>query len=267
MQANATRPSARGPAVMKQVHLHPESRQMSHDHQQEDLQPWNRFTYNLKAGKWHKTIRPSAMGPAVMKQVHLLPEYRQMPQGHQQVDLQPWSRFTYILKGGKCHKSIGKRSCSHKTGSLTVWTQTNLTRPLEREPAAIKKFIYKLKAGKCHMAIRKMTCSHETSALTYWTQANVTRPSEREPAIMKQVHLQTESREMPQDDQQEDSQPWVHLLPECSHKTIRKRTQPWTGSLTCWQQANATKSSERGPAAMKQVHLLPKNRQMQQDHQ
>jgi hypothetical protein len=38
-QTNATRPSARGPAAMKQVHLLPESRQMPQDHQQEDQQP------------------------------------------------------------------------------------------------------------------------------------------------------------------------------------------------------------------------------------
>jgi hypothetical protein len=50
------RPSAREPGNMKQVYLPPESRKMSQDHQQENLQPRNRFTYFLSTGKCHKTI-------------------------------------------------------------------------------------------------------------------------------------------------------------------------------------------------------------------
>ena len=55
-QANATRPSARRLAAMEQVHLLPEARQTPQAHQQENQQPWNRFTYSLKADKCHKTI-------------------------------------------------------------------------------------------------------------------------------------------------------------------------------------------------------------------
>jgi len=112
---------------------------MSHNHQQEDLQPQNRFTYFLRAGKCHKTIskrtcncetgaltgweqanatRLSARGPATMKQVHLLAGRRQMPHDHQQEDLQPPNTFTYFLRAGKCHKTISKRICNHETGSL-----------------------------------------------------------------------------------------------------------------------------------------------------
>jgi hypothetical protein len=202
-----------------------------------DFQPWNRFTYILRAGKCHKTInkrtcnhetgsltsweqenatRPSARGPATMKQVHLLSKSRKMPQDHQQEDLQPWNRFTYSLRAGKCHKTISKRTCNHQTGSLTAWKQANATRPSARGPAA---------------------CSHETSSLTSWKQANVTRPSARGPATMKQVHLHAESRQMPQDHQQEDLQPWnrftcILRAGKC-HKTISKRTcSHETGSLT-----------------------------------
>ena len=56
-QANATRPSARGPASMKQVRLLPEIRQMPQDHQQENMQLWNMFTYPLRAGI-HTMISP-----------------------------------------------------------------------------------------------------------------------------------------------------------------------------------------------------------------
>jgi len=98
-EANGTRPSARGPATVKQVHLLPESRKMPQDYQQEDLQPWNRFTYMLRVGKCHKIIskktcsyetgsltswehengtRPSARGPAGMKKFHLHTKSKKM---------------------------------------------------------------------------------------------------------------------------------------------------------------------------------------------
>jgi len=133
---------------------------MPQDHQQEDLQPWNRFTYSLKAGKCHKTVskrtcsheigsftsweqenatRSSAREPTAMKQVHLHTKSRQMPQDHQQEDLQPWNRFTYILRAGKYHKTISKRTCNHETCSLTIWKQTNATRPSVRGPVATKQ--------------------------------------------------------------------------------------------------------------------------------
>jgi len=184
---------------------------MPQDHQQEDLQPWNRFTYSLRAGKCHKTIskrtcrhetgsltyweqanatRPSARASKTMKQVHLLPESRQMPQDHQQEDLPPWNRFTYILRSSKCHKMISKRTCSHEMGSLT-----------------------------------------------YWKQTNATRPSARGPAAMKQGNLLSDSREIPQDHQQEELEPWnrftYSLRAGKCHKTISKRTcSHETGSLT-----------------------------------
>jgi len=200
---------------MKQVHLLPESRKMQQDHQKKDLQPWNRFTYNLKGGKCHKTIskrtfshatssltgwkqvnatRPSERRPAAMKQVHLLPECRQMQQYHQQVDLQPWNRFSYMLKAGKCHKTIRKRSCSHATSSLTPWKQANVTRPLARGPAAIKQIYLQSESSKYHNTISKGTCSHEKGSLTGWKRAHATRPSERGPAAMNQVHLPSEHR-------------------------------------------------------------------------
>jgi len=283
-QANATRPWARGPATMKQVHLLAGSRQMPQDHQQEHPKPWNRFTYFLIASKCHKSIskrtsnhetgsltgweqanatRPSVRGPAAMKQVHLLAGSRQMPQDHQQEDLQLWNRFTYWLGAGKCHKTISKRTCSYETGSLTSWEQANATRPSARGPATMKqvhllagsrqmpqdhhqqedlqlwnRFTYILRADKCHKTINKWTCSHETGSLTYWEQANATRPSARASKTMKQVHLLAESRKMPQDHQQEPSKPWNRftywLRAGKCHKTISKNIQNHeTGSLTC----------------------------------
>jgi len=173
---------------------------MPQDHQQQDLQPWNRFTYFLRAGKCHKTIsnrtcnhetgsltfweqanatRPSATEPATMKQVHIHTESKQMPQNHQQQDLQPWNRFTYFLRAGKCHKTISKRTCSYETGSLTCWEQ-----------------------------------------------ANATRPSARWHAAMKQVHLLSEIRQIPQDHQQEDMQLWnmfTYSLRAGTHTMISQR--------------------------------------------
>jgi len=148
-QANATGPLARGPTVMKQVHLLSESRKMPQDHQQEDLQLCNMFTYSLWAAKCHKTIsrttsnhgtgsltywdqenarRPSARKPVAMEQVHLHTECTQIPQDHQPEDLQQWNRFTYWLKAGKCHQTINKRTCDNDTGPLTPWKQENVIR-------------------------------------------------------------------------------------------------------------------------------------------
>jgi len=338
-QENATRPSARGPAAIKQVHLLSESRKMSQDHQQEGLQPSNWFTYILRAGKCHKTIskrtcshqtgsltsweqanatKPSARRSAAIKLVHLHTESRKMPQDHQQEDLQPSNRFTYILRAGKCHKIISKRTCSHQTGALTVWEQENTTRPSARGPAAIKlvhllsesrkmpqdhqqedlqpsnRFTYILRADKCHKTISKTTCSHQTDSPTPWEQANATWPWARGPAAIKQVHLQAESRQMPHDHQEEDPQPsnrFTYLLSrqmpqdhqqedlqpsnrltyilragKC-HKTISRRTCGHkTGSLTYWEQANATDHQQEDLQPIKQVHLLPESRQMWQDH-
>ena len=111
-QANATRLSARGPVNMKQVRLLPESRQMPQDHQQDDLQAWNRFTYSLRGGKCHNAIGRG---------------------------FSAWNRFTYFLRADKCHKTISKRTCNHETGSLTYWEQENATRPSTRGPAAMKQ--------------------------------------------------------------------------------------------------------------------------------
>jgi len=203
-QENATRPSARGPAAITQVHILPERRKMPWDHQQENLETWNRFTYLLRAGKCHKTIskrtcnqetgsltswvqenatKPSARRPAAMKQVHLLPESRQMPQDYQQEDQLLWNRFTHCLRAGKCQKTISKRTCSYETSCT-----------------------YFLRVEKCHKTISKSTCSHKTCSLTIWKHTNETRPSARALAAMKQVHLLSESRELPQDYHQEDLQ-------------------------------------------------------------
>jgi len=272
--------SARGPAAIKQVHLLPESRQMPQYHQQEDLQPWNRFTYKLRASthiiisqrtcshetgsltSWEQAhIQWSARGPAAMRQVHLLPESRQMPQDHQKEDPQPWNMFAYSLRAGT-HTMISQRTCNHETCPLTSWEQANATGPSARGPATMKqvlllpesrhmyndqpedlqpwngftnklrapyndqpedlqpwnRFTYILRAGKCHMIISKRTCNHETGSLTNWEQPNDTRPSARGFTTMKQVHLHTKHRQMPQDHQQKD-------------------LQPWTGSLTAWEQA------------------------------
>jgi len=153
--------------------------------------------------------RPLARGPANMKQVYLLSESRQMPQEHQQEDLQSWNRFTYSLRAGKCHKIISKRTYSHETGSLTGWKQANATRPSARGlaamiqvhllsesrqmpqdpsargPTAIKQVHLHTESRKCHKTISKSTCSHKAGSLTYWQQANATRPSARAPAAMK----------------------------------------------------------------------------------
>jgi len=190
-----------------------------------------------------------------------------MPQDHQQEDLQPWNRFTYILRAGTCHKTISKRTCSHETGLLTPWEQENATRPSTRGAATMKQVhlhpenrqtpqdhqqedlqpwnrsTYILKADKCHKTISKRTCSHETGLLTPWEQANATKPSARGPATMKQVHLPTESRQMPQDYQQEGLQPWnrftYKLRSSKCHKTISKRTCTYdTCSLTLWEWAH-----------------------------
>ena len=55
-KVNATRPSARGHAPIKQDHLHTEGREMPQDHQQEVLHLSNRITYIPRAGECHKTI-------------------------------------------------------------------------------------------------------------------------------------------------------------------------------------------------------------------
>jgi len=242
-QADVIRQSAKGHATMEQVHLHTRSRQMPQDHQQEDMQPWNRFTYSLRAGKCHKTIRrktcshetgsltywaqanatrTSARQPVNVEQVYLHTKSRQMPQDHEQEDLLPWNWFTYSLEAGKCHKTMSKRTCSHDIGSLTSWEQANSTRPSVRELAAIKhvhllsesrnmpqyhqqedqqawnRFTYFLRLVKCDKTISKMTYSHGADSLTYWQQENETRPSARKPAAMKQVHSLPECRKMPQ---------------------------------------------------------------------
>ena len=195
---------------------------MPQDHQQEDVQPWNRFTYSLRVWKWHKIISkricsheagslapweqenvttPSTRKPATMKQVHSLTVSRQMPQNHQKEDLQLWSRSTYFLGTEKCHNTISERTCSYETGSFTPWEQENATRPSERRPAAIK-----------------------------------------------QVHLHTECRNMPQDHQQENMQPWNWF-------TYKLRAGKYD------------KTMSKGPATMKQVCLLPNSRKIWLGHQ
>jgi len=170
-----------------------------------------------------------------MKQVHLLPESRHMLQAHQREDLQPWNMFTYSLRVGKCDKPISRRTCNHKTGSLTLWEQENVTRPSARGPATMKqvhllpksrhmpqdhqqedlqpwnRLTYFLRAGKCHKTISKRACSHQIDPLTNWDQANATRPSARGHAAIKHVHLLSESRHT-YTDQPEDLQLYITEL-------------------------------------------------------
>jgi len=96
-QENATRPSERGPATVKQVCLLPESRNMP---------SINKRTCSYKTGSltyWEREngTRWLARGPAAMKLVHLQTEIR------------------------KCHKTISKRTCSYEMCSLTLWTGTH----------------------------------------------------------------------------------------------------------------------------------------------
>jgi len=121
-----------------------------------------------------------------------------------------------------------------------------------------------MEISQCH---QYGTSSHKTGSLTYWGQTNAIRPSATAPAAMKQVHLQAESRQMPQDHQHQHLQPWnrfTYIL-RC-HKTISNSTcSHETGSLTLWEQANATRPSGQAPAAMKQVHLLSGSRHTYND--
>jgi len=125
--------------------------------------------------------------------------------------------------------------------------------PSVRDYQAWNRFTYILRVGKCHQTISMRTCSHETGSLTNWEQANATRPSARGPAAMKQVHLHAESRQMPQDHQQEDLQPWnrftYFLRAGKCHMTISKRTCSYeTCSLTLWEQAHIKWSDRESPA-------------------
>jgi len=246
-----------------------------------DFQPWNRFTYILRASKCQKTIRKrtcshetgslttweqanatrlSAREPAAMKQVHLHTESRKMWQDYQQ-DLQPWHRFTYSLGAGKCDKTISKRSCNHETGTLTPWEQENVTRPSAKMTCNHETHSLALwEQENVTRPSAQRTCSHETGSLTVWEQENTTRPSARGAAAMKEVHLHTESMQMPQDHQQEDMQLWnmftYFLRAGKYHKAISKRIcSHETGSLTYWEQEHVTRPSAKGPATMKQVHL------------
>src|SRR3954451_9426148 len=99
------------------------------------------------------------------------------------------------------------------------------------------RITYILRAGKCHKTISKRSCTYQTGSLTPLGEGNATRPSARGLAPIKQDHLHTESREMPQDHQQEV----LHLSNRITyslrggkcHKTISKRSCTYqTGSLT-----------------------------------
>jgi len=148
----------------------------------------------------------------------------------------------------------------------------NSTMPSVGDFQAWNQFTHILGVGKCHKTISKRMCNHETGSLTLWEYENGTRPSAKGSVAMKQVHLLPESKKMWQHHQQENLQLWnrfTHWLwaGKC-HKTIRRRTcSHEAGPLTSWEQKNATTPSARGPAAMKQVHLLPESRKMPQDHQ
>jgi len=138
-QANATKPSAKGPTHVHQNDLHTESKQMPRDHQQEGLHIATNITYFLQ-GKCHKILskrsctcqpewltyweqvnatRLSTRGPAYGNQHHLHPASRQMPQGHQQEGLHMWTQMTNILKAGKCHKAINMTACTCQQEWLT----------------------------------------------------------------------------------------------------------------------------------------------------
>jgi hypothetical protein len=89
---NATTPSAKDSAHVKQNHLLSKDRQMPQNHQPVVLHMSNRITYSLKTGNH----QPS--GSAYVKQNHLHPKDRQMPQNHQQKVLHMSNRITYIPK-------------------------------------------------------------------------------------------------------------------------------------------------------------------------
>jgi len=143
--------------------------------------------------------------------------------------------------------------------------EAHTTMPSVRNFQPWNRFTYMLRAGKYHKTINKRTCSHKTYSLTIWKQANATRLSARGPVNMKQVRLLPESRQMPQDHQQDDLQAWNRFTYSLRggkwDKTISKMTcKHETGSLTPWEEANGTRPSARGPATVKQVHLLPESR-------
>jgi hypothetical protein len=134
------------------------------------------------------------------------------------------------------------------------------------------RITYILRAGKCHITISKRACTCQPESLTPYKHANATRPSARRPAHVNQNHLQSESRQMPQNHQENllhMSTRITYFLQACKcHKTISKRAstcQP--ESLTFYKHANATRPSARGPLHVNQNHLLPTNMQMPQDHQ
>jgi len=75
-QANATGPSARGPAYVNQHHLLPTSREIPQGHQKRSAH----VNQHYLLSKTHMAIR---RGPAHVNQHHLLSKRRQIPQGHQ----------------------------------------------------------------------------------------------------------------------------------------------------------------------------------------
>jgi len=210
-----------------------------------------------------------------------------MQQDHQQEGLHMSTRITYSLQACKCHKTISKKACTCQPESHTYWEQANVTRPSARWPAHVNQnhllseirqmpedhqqenqhmsttITYILQACKCHKTISKWACTCQPESLTPWDQANATIPSARGPTHVNQNHLQTESRQMPPDHQQES----LHMSTRITYflrsgkcqETISKRTstcQP--ESLTPYKHANATRPSAKGPAHVNhnQNHLL-----------
>jgi len=202
---------------------------------------------NSQSYSQENATRPSARGATHVNQNNLHTEIKQMPQDHQQKGLHMSTRITYFLQACKCHMAINKRVCKCQPESLTF---------------------YKHHACKCHKTISKKACTCQPGSLTSYKYA--TRPSARGPAHVNQNHLHTESRQMPQDHQQEGlhmSTRITYILRSSKcHKNISKRActcQPEL--LTYWDQANATRPSAR-PAHVNQNHLLPISVQMPQDH-
>jgi len=292
-QANATRLSATALASIKWDHLLPEGSQMRQGHQQQLLHLSNGITYLLRAVKCHKAIsnsscmyqlgsltfwvqadatRPSATALASINQDSLHTGDRQMPQGHQQQLL---------------HLS---------NGSLTPWGQPNATRPSATAYGPINwdyllpegrqmpqghqqqllhlstRITYILRTAKCHKAISNSSCSYQPGSLTNWGQANATRPSATALAPINWDHLLPEGSQIPQGHQQQlmDLSTGItyFLRAGRGHQAISNSSCTYQlGSLTSWEQADATRPSTTALAHINWDHLHPESRQMPQGHQ
>jgi hypothetical protein len=229
----------------------------------------NYQTGSLTCWEWENATRPSATGVATVNQNHIHPESRQIQQHYQGQVLQLSNRITYSLTVGKCPKTISNCFSNVKQDYLLAES-----RQMPQKP--------------CQEVL------HMSNRITYsLPETNATRLSVADFATIKQDHLHTESRKMPQGHWQQFLQlsnriTYILRTGKCHktisnrscklylsnrityslragkcHKTIRSRCcNCETGSLTPWQQANATRPSAVGVVTVKQDHLQAESRQI-----